>query len=592
MSIDREQQREEVLLRLTTAVADGSVIDWERESTSHPELASELDNLRRIAEVARFHRRRPGGSSTEVATGPAQRPGREPGQVDDESVWMPRRWGPLVILEPLGRGSFGEVYRAHDPTLQRDVALKLWRGDRATDSGQFLEEARRLARIRHPNVLAVHGVDQHDGRPGLWTDLVSGRTLAEWSAERGRFGAEEAALVGVQLCRALAAIHAAGLVHRDVKPANAMREEGGRILLMDLGISSSPSSDRRSGAGTPVFAAPEQLRGDAVGLTSDMYALGVVLFQLTTRRYPIEGKSVDELLDRRRAGERLSLRDLRPELPDAFVRVVERSLAERPEDRFQTAGEMEAALAAAAGAAMPGAVAPSSLGLSAEIASSAADTRPRRRARISVALATGAIVALAALALWLLARPAPFEVEAELFRVGPGGEERLRAGATIRPGDKLFLEIEGSRTAHVYVLDEDSAGDSFLLFPAPGFDLTNPLAANHRHRLPGARGGVDMRWTVTSAGGKETVLVIAASRPLESLERELAGFERVQVGREVRYLELDAEAIAGLRGIGALEAATPVAAGGGGRRLAGLAQVLANSDDELWIRQFELTSGP
>src|SRR5262249_31995320 len=141
---------------------------------------------------------------------------------------MPRTWGPLRILERIGQGGFGEIYRAFDPTLQREVALKLLRPDRAgagaagqvVDAERILAEARRLATIRHPNILTIYGADRHDGRAGYWTDLVRGKTLEQELAEQGPRGSEEAALVGIKVCQALAAVHAAGLVHQDVKTEN------------------------------------------------------------------------------------------------------------------------------------------------------------------------------------------------------------------------------------------------------------------------------------------------------------------------------------------------------------------------------------
>src|SRR5262249_55400196 len=116
------------------------------------------------------------------------------------------RWGHLHVLSKLGSGSFGEVFRAFDPALQREVALKLWRIDPALEAESFLAEARRLARVSHPNVLSVHGADQHDGRLGMWTDLLTGKTLEQWIDVEGPMAAREAAGMGIELCRAVAAV--------------------------------------------------------------------------------------------------------------------------------------------------------------------------------------------------------------------------------------------------------------------------------------------------------------------------------------------------------------------------------------------------
>src|SRR5712691_6407415 len=173
----------------------------------------------------------------------------------------PRYWGPLRLIEKVGQGAFGQVYRAWDSALEREVALKLLlpRGlDEDAEAKAILREARLIARVRHPNVVSVYGVDRHDGRVGFWSDFVRGKTLSAVLAEQGPFGYREAALIGIELCKALSAVHAAGLLHRDIKAGNVMREEGGRILLMDFGLTDEHDAAHRFG-GTPVYLAPELL---------------------------------------------------------------------------------------------------------------------------------------------------------------------------------------------------------------------------------------------------------------------------------------------------------------------------------------------
>ena len=155
--------------------------------------------------------------------------------------------GHYEITGMLGKGGMGEVYRGRDARLDRDVALKLRKPGVSTDLEEtFIEEGRRLARIRHPNVLSVYGAERHDGRVGLWTEIIDGTTLEQVIASQGRFGAHEAALIGIDLCRAIAAVHASGLVHRDIKSTNVMRERGGRIVLMDFGLVSPASAGEES----------------------------------------------------------------------------------------------------------------------------------------------------------------------------------------------------------------------------------------------------------------------------------------------------------------------------------------------------------
>jgi hypothetical protein len=182
-------------------------------------------------------------------------------------------------------------------------------------------------------------------------ELIRGRTLEAHLREHGRLGAREAALIGTDLCRALAAVHGAGLVHGDVKTLNVMREEGGRTVLMDFGtglevpLESSPSN--RGLCGTPLYLAPEIHRGEEATPRSDLFSLGVLLFHLVTGGYPFVARTLSELTEAHRRGKWRHLRDARADLPDAFVQVVERALAPDPADRFGSAGEMELALSTA-----------------------------------------------------------------------------------------------------------------------------------------------------------------------------------------------------------------------------------------------------
>ncbi len=261
------------------------------------------------------------------------------------------RWGPFEHLQRVGRGSFGEVYRAFDPTLQRHVALKLLLPGRLTrdeELGALLREARAIARIRHPNIVPIYGVDRHHGRVGFWSDFVKGQTLAALVGTQGAMGPHEAALVGVDVCRAAGAVHAAGFLHRDIKAGNVMREEGGRILLMDFGLTDEHGTGE-GGSGTPAYMAPELMLGLPATVPSDVYAIGVMLFYLLTKQYPVEGVDVAALRAAHASGTRRTLLDARPDLPEPLARVVETALNASPARRFGTTGQMIAALSDAVG---------------------------------------------------------------------------------------------------------------------------------------------------------------------------------------------------------------------------------------------------
>ncbi len=275
-----------------------------------------------------------------------------------------RKWGPFDLLERVGQGGFGEVYRAFDPALQRIVAVKLLlsRGGGADEEAAILRESRAMARVIHPNVVPIYGVQTYDDRVGFWSAFVRGKTLSAILAENGPFGAREVVHIGVDLCRALSAVHAAGLLHRDIKAGNTMREEGGRILLMDFGLTQESSGHSHSG-GTPGYIAPELRLGQPATAGSDVYALGVLLYHLLTNSYPPESPARSGTAPAGSAassGESVSTWDLlgqRPDLPPALVRAIHTAMDPDPARRFSSAAQMAAALSEADGVAtLPGAV--------------------------------------------------------------------------------------------------------------------------------------------------------------------------------------------------------------------------------------------
>jgi serine/threonine protein kinase len=341
------------LAGLVASVADGWPQDWHAlEASDHRHRAS-VRKVRVIADIAAFHRtlldietRREDTDAWLCATGDTQ--------TNRSAAWpVPAafdRWGRFRILEKLGEGGYGEVYRAHDMQLDREVALKLVKPSRSSPSttARLLDEARMLARVRHPNVATVYGAEEHDDRSGLWMELIRGVTLEQLLRSHGPMSAGEAAVVGQDLCRALAAVHAAGLIHRDVKTTNVMRETGGRIVLMDFGTGAYRG--RQAGRhleGTPPYVAPEVYAGAAATVLSDIYSLGVLLFRLVSGAYPCDVGSLGAGLEGR--GRCVPLRELREDLPDAFTAVVEHMLLADPSARARSAGAVRAALGAALG---------------------------------------------------------------------------------------------------------------------------------------------------------------------------------------------------------------------------------------------------
>lgn len=311
------------------ALVEGAEIDWKQVHDNVAEHDSRAQGLELLDQVGRAFR----DAGEEAGTQP-----------------LPFQWGPLQVVEMLGEGSFGEVFRAHDLVLDREVALKLrHRDDDASRNRGYVEEARCLARVRHPNVVIVHGAEVYDGRAGLWAELIDGDTLERVLERQGPMGAREALAIGLDLCRALAAVHAAGLLHGDVKLANVMREVGGRTVLMDFGAGREllrPTRDA-SAFGTPVITAPEVLNGETPTVAADLYSLGTLLFRALTGTHRIEAETLSELLRKHEAGDCRGLRDQRPDLAYETVRAVERALERVPEDRYASAGAMERGLAGA-----------------------------------------------------------------------------------------------------------------------------------------------------------------------------------------------------------------------------------------------------
>lgn len=256
-------------------------------------------------------------------------------------------WGHLRLLEELGRGAFGRVFRAWDNTLAREVALKILRLEAVDDAAlsAVLREGQMLARIRHRHVVTVFGAQQIGHEIGVWMELVRGRTLSQMVREDGPLGPEEAAIVGMTLCDALAAVHSAGLLHRDIKAQNVMRESGGRIVLMDFGAGLELIERKRHPefVGTPLYMSPAVLAGAAWSPAADLYSLGVLLFYLVSGRYPVEGNSMGEIATAHALGDQRALADVRPGLPEGFSRVVRRALAHR----YRSAGAMMRDLAEA-----------------------------------------------------------------------------------------------------------------------------------------------------------------------------------------------------------------------------------------------------
>lgn len=441
--VDEPERPRDELYAIAEHILEGERINWE-DLPPAPDLKSHRmrEQLYVLDTLTDFHRS-------------SQRNERE-----GEAVPEPQRWGHLDIVEPIGGGSFGTVYQAWDPKLERSVALKILhpsvRGPGGAEidlmpvptsthtsprtMARTIHEARLLAKVNHPNVVTVFGADAHDELIGIWMELIEGETLWKLVRDRGPLGAREALAIGHDLLGALSAVHGAGILHRDVKAQNVMRARGGRIVLMDFGLGMEAKTERdRSrdwAVGTALYAAPERLRGEEATVQSDLYSLGVLLYFLVTARHPVEGGSFPQLLEAHERGDYRYLRDRRPDLPRAFVEAIERAIRREPEERYRSAGEMDLALAAAE---------PAVRSPLARTRMATARLRLRRPDWHRAVLLLPALL-LVAVAFWLgtLGR---FSVEAALFRGLPhGGQASLTArDAALRPQLTIYHPTQLSR---------------------------------------------------------------------------------------------------------------------------------------------------
>jgi serine/threonine-protein kinase len=555
------------LLEVASVVAEPAEIDWnevDRNCGSDRER-SVVRELRLLADIARAVRNPPEASPSAASTGPHTVPDVE-------------RWGHLTVRAETGRGSFGVVYRAWDPKLQSEVALKLVKRSVASTfmaGSRALNEARLLARVRHENVVTVYGADCHDERFGLWMKLVRGRTLQQVLEVQGPMGDRETTLVGLDLCHALAAVHGAGLVHRDLKATNVMREEGGRILLMDFGAGHRlPAIDEPvvGLVGTPLYLAPELFLGDNPSPASDIYSLGVLLYYLLPGSYPIQENSREGIERAHKQNQRRLLRDARPDLPSAFIDVIERALSPHPTKRYATAGEFGNALAAVAGrrfapddnlrppsrpipwktitAAAATAIvvlaAAAKLGRAPDRPSESLNATPRQAAEEVAPFAPPPTPA-----------PAPYRIEASFYAIRNDERVRLMDGSRVGPGDRLFLTLDASRPVFVYLINQDDQRGVYVQFPLPGQQLTNPVPVG-THQLPGPREGMEHYWEVTTAGGREHFLVYVSPDRLADLEQLWVSLPRAEVGRPVQTEQrLAANALGVLRSVGGLTSGRP-----------------------------------
>ena len=261
-----------------------------------------------------------------------------------------QRIGAYEILEQVGKGGMGVVYRAKDRSLDRDVALKVLLPSLATDpefEKRFVREARAAAKLDHVNIVQTYTAGRFENTLFIAMQFVNGRTIQEIAKERKTFAPDEALAITRQAAEALQAAHAVGLVHRDIKPNNIMLDETGRVKVMDFGLMRSttaaePITQTGIFFGTPEYASPEQCETKNVDGRTDIYSLGAVLYEMLTGRMPHVAETPLALFKKISEETPLPVRGLNPKVSKDVARLVERMMAKKREDRYETCAQLVA----------------------------------------------------------------------------------------------------------------------------------------------------------------------------------------------------------------------------------------------------------
>ncbi|MCO5172196.1 MAG: protein kinase [Planctomycetes bacterium] len=415
-------------------------------------LADALDGLLAAA--------RPRSLSRTTIDHAAVLPAPRPSAILRRVVGPGTRLGRYALMERIGAGGMGQVYRARDEALDREVAIKVLHGGGEERQRRFVREQQAAARVQHPGVVAVHDAGEFEGFSWLAMDLVEGESLEE-VLRRGPLPPADGARLVARCARAVDALHAAGILHRDLKPGNVLIGHDGAPRVTDFGVARLDDAERltRTGQalGTPMYMAPEQLVGDRdVDGRADVYALGVLLFEVLTGRPPWDAESMMGLASAK-ATAPPSPAPLRRGIPRALARVCVQAMAPQPQDRPPTAAALADAIEAALGAGDDGA-------------------SPRRRLALvgaAVALAAGlGATAYATRGAGEGAAAAPVDwrsrVEAAVaaaprLAAVELGDDLVAAAADARPSSRgrgLLALARGERAAAAAALDALPAADS------------------------------------------------------------------------------------------------------------------------------------
>jgi serine/threonine-protein kinase len=375
------------------------------------------------------------------------------------------RLGTFEILEPIGAGGMGEVYRARDTRLGRDVAIKVLPPETSGSPerhARFEREARSVAALNHENIVTIHAIDDADGIPFLAMELVEGQTLDKLIPQGG-MSTDRLLEIAIPVAAALAAAHGKGIVHRDLKPANIMVTHEGKVKVLDFGLAKLAGADddaptgpvgaddptatamvTRDGVivGTVPYMSPEQLAGRPVGTASDLFSFGTLLYEMATGERPFKGRSSTELISSILTGTPEPVGELKPSLPPPMGDQIGQCLAKEPGDRPSSAEQVRRDLEALRTVQSDPA-----------IAAPAATQAKSPARRIGIATAVVVVAILAAVIGWRTLAPKQAAVPAEMLRLAaiPFSDDGTESAAYVGSGlvDEIARRLAGLRALAV-----------------------------------------------------------------------------------------------------------------------------------------------
>ena len=395
----------------------------------------------------------------------------------------PATLGHYHIVRRIGAGGMGEVFLADDAKLGRKVALKVLGHELAADSerrDRFEREARAVAALNHPNIITIYSVEEQDGIAFLTMELVEGKTLTELIPRQG-MSLEGFLRVAIPLADAVGAAHQRGITHRDLKPANVMVSDEGRLKVLDFGLAKLREESPHNSLtvtmdaaltgegriiGTIAYMSPEQAQGKPVDARSDVFSLGILLFEMATGEQPFKGNTNMAVLSAILRDAPVSLTDLRQDLPRDVGRILRRCLAKDPEDRYQTAKDLRNDLRSLKEDLETGATARDQTS-SQIIQTAVPPPLASRRSAVLLALAAMVVVAVAG-ASWYARRPAatsvpPFAIKA-MRQLTNTGKASL---AAISPDGRYFVHVDGSfDKPSLWMRQVSSTASSVQIVPA------------------------------------------------------------------------------------------------------------------------------